>query len=290
MPARHLRGAERDRVAHEPQRRARREDELLLRLVLLQDVVLQRAAELRPFDAGRLGVRDEHREDHRGRTVDRHRRRDRAEVDAAVEVFDVGERVDGDAALPHLAERELVVGVAAHQRRQVERGRQAVAARGEQLVEAPVRVDRGAEAREHAHRPELRAVHRRRTARACTGTRPGARRRRARRRARPARPTSSSKSASGIASFDVERSPAMLRAPDAEHLGDAVVAAGGVAAVDGERLAGDERRVGRHRNSATAAISSGRPRRRSLCSCVMSVAHLLPGRACRTRLRASASR
>ena len=37
----------------------------------------------------------------------------------------VGERRDADAALPHLAERQLVVGVAAHQRRQVEGDAQA---------------------------------------------------------------------------------------------------------------------------------------------------------------------
>ena len=112
-------------------------------------------------DAVRLGVGDEHREDDRRRAVDRHRRGDRAEVDAAVEVLDVGERVDRDTALADLAERERVVGVATHQRRQVERGRESVAARGQQVVEPPVGVDRGAEAREHPHRPELRAVHRR---------------------------------------------------------------------------------------------------------------------------------
>ena len=154
-------------------RRARREDELLLRLVLLQDVVLQRAAEPGALDARRLGVRDEHREDHGRGRVDRHRRRDRAEVDAAVEVLDVGERVDGDAALADLAERERVVGVAAHQRRQVERGREAVAAGGEQLVEAAVGVERGAEAGEHPHRPELRAVHRRRSGPRVYGYCPG---------------------------------------------------------------------------------------------------------------------
>ena len=48
---------------------------------------------------------------------------------SAVEVLDVGERVDRDAALPHLAERERVVRVAAHQGGQVEGGREAVTAR-----------------------------------------------------------------------------------------------------------------------------------------------------------------
>ena len=41
-----------DRVGDEPHRRARREDELLLGLVLLEDVVLERPAEPRALDAG----------------------------------------------------------------------------------------------------------------------------------------------------------------------------------------------------------------------------------------------
>ena len=77
----------------------------------------------------RSGGRDVHREHDRGGRVDRHRRRDRAEVDARVEVLDVGERVDRDAALADLAERERIVGVAPHQRREVERGREPVATR-----------------------------------------------------------------------------------------------------------------------------------------------------------------
>ena len=83
-----------------------------------------------------------------------------AEIDAPVQVLDVGEGVDGDTALPDLAERERVVGVAAHQGRQIERGREAVAAGREQIVEAAIGVDRGSEPREHPHRPQLRPVHR----------------------------------------------------------------------------------------------------------------------------------
>ena len=138
----------------------------------------------------RFGVGDEHREHDRGGAVDRHRRRDRAEVDAAVEVLDVGERVDRDAAPADLAERELVVGVAAHQRRQVERGRESVAAGGEQLVEAAVRVDRGAEARRTSASSRASTGTSTRTDPAGTGTGPGTRRRPGRTPDRPARPTS----------------------------------------------------------------------------------------------------
>src|SRR6266540_1216917 len=48
VPLRHLGRAELERVDHEPHRRLGREDPLLLRLVLLQDVVLDRAPERRP--------------------------------------------------------------------------------------------------------------------------------------------------------------------------------------------------------------------------------------------------
>ena len=55
-------------------------------------------------------------------------------------------RVDGDAAAAHLAQRQRVVRVAAHEGGQVERGRQPVAAVGQQLPEPPVGVESGAEA------------------------------------------------------------------------------------------------------------------------------------------------
>ena len=48
MPSRHVLGAERHQVADQPQVRARREDPLLLRDVLLHDVGLQRAVQLAP--------------------------------------------------------------------------------------------------------------------------------------------------------------------------------------------------------------------------------------------------
>ena len=175
VPLRHLARCRTRIVSRdEPHRRARREDELLLRLVLLEDVVLERAAEprarRRPV-ASALATNIAKID--RGRAVDRHRRRDRAEVDAAVEVFDVGERVDRDAALADLAERELVVGVAAHQRREVERGREAVAAGGEELVEPAVRVDRGAEARRTCASSRASSGTSTRTGRAVYGYWPG---------------------------------------------------------------------------------------------------------------------
>ena len=161
VPTRHLRRRERDRVAHQPHRRPGREHELLLRLVLLQDVVLQRATERRARHAGLLGLGDEHREDHRRRRVDRHRRRDRRQIDPGVQILHVGQRIDRHTTTADLAERHLVIGIDPQQRRHVERRRQPVTTGADDLLEPPVRVVRGAEPGEHPHRPQLRPIHRR---------------------------------------------------------------------------------------------------------------------------------
>ena len=70
----------------------------------------------------------------------------------------VGQRRHVDAALPHLAERQLVIRVAAHQRRQIERDAQAGAAGGEQPPIALVGLFRSPEPGELPHRPQLAAV------------------------------------------------------------------------------------------------------------------------------------
>ncbi len=161
MPARHLLRAELDHVHDEPHRRLGREDPLLLRDVLLEDVRLDRPAELGALDALLLADADVEREEHRGRRVDRHRRRDLAERDPGEERLHVGERVDRHALATDLAERARVVGVVAHQRRHVEGRREARLPVLEEVAEALVRLLGGAEAGELAHRPELPAVHRR---------------------------------------------------------------------------------------------------------------------------------
>jgi hypothetical protein len=69
-----------------------------------------------------------------------------------------------DTATPHLPNSPAAsagVGVVAVQRRHVERHRQPRLAVVEQVAEALVRLLRGAEAREHAHRPRLPAIARR---------------------------------------------------------------------------------------------------------------------------------
>ena len=160
VPAGQLGGGEAHDVGDEAHRRPRREHELLLGLVLLEDVVLNRAAEARPIDALLVAEGDVHREQRRRGGVDRHRRADRAEVDALEQQLEIDERVDGDAGAPDLADCELVVGVASEQGRHVERGGQPAPAGREQRPEPLVGVLGGPEAGELPHGPELLAVHR----------------------------------------------------------------------------------------------------------------------------------
>ena len=75
-------------------------------------------------------------------------------------VCHVLQRVDRDALAPDLAERARMVGVVAHQRRHVERRREAGLAVVDQVAEALVRLLGGAEAGELPHRPQPAAVHR----------------------------------------------------------------------------------------------------------------------------------
>ena len=161
MPERHLSRAELDHVGDEPHRRLGREDVLLLRDVLLEDVRLDRPAQPLARDALLLAdARVEREQDRRGR-VDRHRRRHVAERDPREQRLHVLERVDRHAFAPDLAERPRVVRVVAHQRRHVERGRQTRLPVVEQVMEALVRLLGRAEAGELPHRPEPSAVHRR---------------------------------------------------------------------------------------------------------------------------------
>jgi hypothetical protein len=160
VPLGHLPRAELDHVGHEPHGGLGREDPLLLRDVLLEDVRLDRPPELRARDA--LLLRDARVEGERDRrrAVDRHRRRDLAERDAGEERLHVLQRVDRNALAADFAEGARMVRVVPHERRHVERRRQAGLAVVEEVAEPLVRLLGGAEAGELPHRPELPAVHR----------------------------------------------------------------------------------------------------------------------------------
>ena len=109
-----------------------------------------------------LGLRHVHREDHRRRRVDRHRRRDRAQIDAR----DTGPPCRPTCRSPPRTDRPRPSAIGSsesqtHQRRHVERRRQPVPTGPDDLLEPPVGVVRRPEPGEHPHRPQLRAVHRR---------------------------------------------------------------------------------------------------------------------------------
>ena len=78
VPPRHLLRAEGKHVGDQPHRRTRRIDVFLLRDEFLEDVVLDRARQRLPAGALLLRHHEIHREQHRRRRVDRHRRGDGA--------------------------------------------------------------------------------------------------------------------------------------------------------------------------------------------------------------------
>ena len=144
---------------HQPERRPRRIDVRPARDVLLEHVVLHRAGERGARDALLLADHDVHRQQDRRGGVDRHRGRDPVERDLAEEVGQVVDRVDRDPDPSHLALRHRMVGVVAHLRRQIERGRQAHLPRGQELPEPAVGLLRRAEPGVLAHGPEPAGVH-----------------------------------------------------------------------------------------------------------------------------------
>ena len=152
-------GAVGEQVGRQPHRGSRREDVVPACDVLLEDVVLHRAAQLVARDALLLGDElVEEEQQGRGR-VDRHRRRDLVQRDPAEQDLHVGDRVDRDTRAPDLAGGERIVGVVAELSRQVERDREPRLPTVEQVAEALVRLLGGGEARVLADRPRPAAVH-----------------------------------------------------------------------------------------------------------------------------------
>ena len=164
VPSRHVLRLELDRVDDELHRRFRRIDELVLRVEFLEDVVLQRAAELGPVEPALLRHREVHRPDDSGGAVDRLADGDVFKRDVRVETMHVLDGVDRDAAAPDFTGGERVVGIATHERWKVEGGGEAgvgLRALGvfQQVLEAGVGVVGGAEAGELAHGPQPCAIH-----------------------------------------------------------------------------------------------------------------------------------
>ena len=100
-----------EEIGGEPHRRARREDVVPARDVLLEDVVLHRPAQRSRCDALLLRHQLVEQEQQRRGRVDRHRRRRLVEGDPAEQDLHVGDRVDRDAGAADLAERARIVRV-----------------------------------------------------------------------------------------------------------------------------------------------------------------------------------
>ena len=146
-------------VGGQPHRRLGRVDVVAARHVLLEHVVLDRAAQLLGGDALFLADQLVEQQQDRRRGVDRHRGRDAVERDLVEADPHVLDRVDRDAGAADLAVAERVVGVAAELGRQVEGHREAGRAVLDQVAVALVGVLGRGEAGVLAHRPEPVAVH-----------------------------------------------------------------------------------------------------------------------------------
>ena len=161
VPARDLVAAVGEDVSDEPDRLGRRIDVGTSGDVLLEHVVLDRAAQLVSRDALLLCHQlVEHEEDRSG-CIDRHRGRYLIERDLVEQDAHIVDRVDGDAHLADLAVGERMIGVIAHLGRQIERNRQTRRAGSQQLPVALIALDGGAEPRVLAHCPRPTGVHRR---------------------------------------------------------------------------------------------------------------------------------
>ncbi len=160
VPPGQVLAAELDGVGDQPHGGLGREDVFLLSDVLLEDVVLDGAAEFVHRHALLLGGGDVHGPGDRRRGIDGHRGGHFAQGDAVEENLHVTQRGDGDAALAKLPLRLRRVGVVAVERRQVEGDGEARLALFQQVLEAGVGLLSGAETSEHAHRPQPAPVHR----------------------------------------------------------------------------------------------------------------------------------
>jgi len=122
--------------------------------VLLEDVVLDRAGELRPGDVLALGGGHVEGQQDRGRPVDGEAGADLVQGDAVEQHLGVGQGVDGDADPAHLLAHLGVVGVVAALGRQVKRYQQPGAALLEQVAVAAVGLLGGAEPGVLPQRPQ----------------------------------------------------------------------------------------------------------------------------------------
>ena len=161
VPERQVLGAVGEGVGHQAHRRAGREDVGAAGGVLLEDVVLDGAAEFGRVGAALLG-HDLVEEEQQGcGRVDRHRGGDDGLVDAVHQAAHVVQRRDGDTGAPDLAEGAGIVRIEAELRGQVEGDAQAGLTAGKQQPVPLVALLGGGHPGVLAHGPAAAPVHRR---------------------------------------------------------------------------------------------------------------------------------
>ena len=152
-------------VHHQFDTRLRRIDELVLRVELFENVVLQRAADRLPIDTALLGHCQVHGPDDRGRTVDGLTHSDLTDRNVRVQTMHIFDRADRNTASANFACGQRIIRIAPHQRGQIERrGQTSVRLRAlgilKQVLEATVGVVRRTEPSKLPHGPKTIAVHR----------------------------------------------------------------------------------------------------------------------------------
>ena len=159
VPAGDLSGAEAEEFRDERQRRRGRIDVRAPRDVLLENVVLDGAAERTAGNAAFFGDHHIHGQQRGGGRVDGHAGGHCVERDAVEQGMHVLHRVDRYAHPADFAERARRIGVDAHLGGQVERHRQARLSLLQEQAEAGIGLVRRAEARVLPHRPQSSAIH-----------------------------------------------------------------------------------------------------------------------------------
>ena len=158
VPLRHGRGGEDDGVLDQPQRRLGRKHVGAARQVFLDDVVLDGAGERGSRRALLVGDGNVERQQPRRRRVDGHRGVHVAERDAGEQRAHVADVRHRNADLADLAARQLVVGIVAGLRRQIEGDGEARLPLGEILSIQLVGLRRRRMARVGADQPGLVAL------------------------------------------------------------------------------------------------------------------------------------
>ncbi len=136
-----------------------REDVGAARHILLENVVLDGAAQLADIRALAFGDRNIHRQQDARRGVDRHRGGDFLQRNLVEELLHIADGRNRDAHLAHFALGDWVIGIVADLRGQVEGHRKPGLPGAQQITVAFVRFFGSGKAGVLAHRPEAPAIH-----------------------------------------------------------------------------------------------------------------------------------